>query len=213
MDKQSLALLIPIMALSIPVLGLMFAGFQRYAQAAPRGDAPAHGGTGGSSRGAGVAARRGGRPAARTERGARTARLRRASPRPPRGPRPPAVSPNRERSALTSPSRFTRRQAYARRNLRVRRRPDRRFAARRAWRAFTSPVTTTWSSRSPRRRSSSAARGPPAPTPTTPTRIFAGVYALYSGPRVHRPDGPAARPGVQSRAQAASRRCRRHEDP
>ena len=32
MDKQSLALLIPIMALSIPVLGFMFAGFQRYAK-------------------------------------------------------------------------------------------------------------------------------------------------------------------------------------
>lgn len=32
MDKQSLALLIPLMALSIPVLGLMFAGFQRYAK-------------------------------------------------------------------------------------------------------------------------------------------------------------------------------------
>jgi hypothetical protein len=32
MDKQSLALLIPIMALSIPVLALMFAGFQRYAK-------------------------------------------------------------------------------------------------------------------------------------------------------------------------------------
>lgn len=32
MDKQSLALLIPIMALSLPVLGLVFAGFQRYAK-------------------------------------------------------------------------------------------------------------------------------------------------------------------------------------
>ena len=32
MDKQSLALLIPILALSIPVLGLVFAGFQRYAK-------------------------------------------------------------------------------------------------------------------------------------------------------------------------------------
>ena len=32
MDKQSLALLIPIIALSIPVLGLAFAGFQRYAK-------------------------------------------------------------------------------------------------------------------------------------------------------------------------------------
>jgi hypothetical protein len=32
MDKQSLALLIPLMALSIPVLGLIFAGFQRYAK-------------------------------------------------------------------------------------------------------------------------------------------------------------------------------------
>jgi hypothetical protein len=32
MDKQSLALLIPIIALSIPVLGLVFAGFQRYAK-------------------------------------------------------------------------------------------------------------------------------------------------------------------------------------
>ena len=32
MDRHSLVLLIPIMALSIPVLGLMFAGFQRYAK-------------------------------------------------------------------------------------------------------------------------------------------------------------------------------------
>ena len=32
MDRHSLALLIPIMALSIPVLGLLFAGFQRYAK-------------------------------------------------------------------------------------------------------------------------------------------------------------------------------------
>jgi len=32
MDSHSLALLIPIMALSIPVLGLVFAGFQRYAK-------------------------------------------------------------------------------------------------------------------------------------------------------------------------------------
>ncbi len=32
MDRHSLALLIPIMALSIPVLGLVFAGFQRYAK-------------------------------------------------------------------------------------------------------------------------------------------------------------------------------------
>ncbi len=32
MDRHSLVLLIPIMALSIPVLGLLFAGFQRYAK-------------------------------------------------------------------------------------------------------------------------------------------------------------------------------------
>ena len=32
MDRHSLVLLIPIMALSIPVLGLIFAGFQRYAK-------------------------------------------------------------------------------------------------------------------------------------------------------------------------------------
>lgn len=32
MDRHSLVLLIPIMALSIPVLGLVFAGFQRYAK-------------------------------------------------------------------------------------------------------------------------------------------------------------------------------------
>ena len=39
----------------------------------------------------------------------------------------------------------------------------------------------TWPSPSPRPRCCLAARDPPAAIPTNPSRIFAGVYALYSG--------------------------------